>query len=108
MHPPLDRPHPDCEASIAQLKHCHATAGWYKYMGACNEWKTKMDQCLREEKQRLLDELKAELPERKQRQEEIVKKAFGKEITFSEYLEKDKEYRAAKAQTSSAAGGASS
>jgi hypothetical protein len=34
------------------------------------------------------------LPERKVRQEEIVKNAFGQTLTFSEYLRQDKEYQA--------------
>jgi len=102
MHPPLDRPHPDCEDVIAQLKECHATAGIYKYMGLCNDIKTAVDQCLRAEKKRLLDEMSKELPERKARQEAIVQRAFGKPVTFSEYLEKDKEYQAAKQKAAAA------
>jgi len=96
MHPPLDRPHPDCDEPIAALKHCHQTAGWSKYAGACNDFKVQMDQCLRAEKKRLLEELNRDLPGRFQRQEEMVKTAFGKTETFSEYLQQDKEYRAAK------------
>ena len=95
MHPPLDRPHPDCEDMIAELKQCHATSGLYKFLGACNDIKIHVDQCLRREKARLLDELKTELPERKERQEQIIKRAFGKDVTFTEFLAQDKEYRAA-------------
>ena len=93
MHPPLDRPHPDCEDVIRALRACHA-AGWRKYLGACNDIKVDLDKCLKGEKMRLLTEMNKELPERKIRQEEIVKNAFGKNMTFSEYLQKDKEYLA--------------
>lgn len=92
MHPPLDRPHPDCHEVIQELKDCHADT-WKKFTGGCNDIKTRLDICLREEKKRLLDELNKELPQRKLRQEEVIKQAFGKTMTFSEYLEKDKEYQ---------------
>lgn len=94
MHPPLDRPHPDCEEVIRELRYCHAQSGWKQYLGACNEIKFAMDRCLKAEKSRLLTEMNQELPERKIRQEEIVKNAFGKTVTFSEYLQKDEEYQA--------------
>ena len=93
MHPPLDRPHPDCADIIRALKECHAT-GWKKYLGGCNETKLALDQCFKAEKQRLLTEMNKELPERKIRQEEIIQKAFGKDVTFTEYLKQDKEYLA--------------
>ena len=102
MHPPLDRPHPDCGEVIAELKHCHATSGLYKYAGACNDIKTRMDQCLRREKKRLMDELNADLPQRLGQEEEIIKMAFGKDMTYSEYLAKDRERRAAKQQSGGA------
>ena len=98
MHPPLDRPHPDCGEVIAALKQCHATSGLYKYAGACNDIKNQVDQCLRHEKKRLLDELNADIPERLERQEQIIKMAFGKDMTYTEYLAKDRERRAAKQQ----------
>jgi COX assembly mitochondrial protein 2 len=94
MHPPLDRPHPDCEDAIRALRTCHLEAGWKKYLGACNAFKFAIDRCFKEEKNRLLADMDKELPERKVRQEEIVKNAFGQTLTFSEYLQQDKEYRA--------------
>ena len=92
MHPPLDRPHPDCNQVIEELRTCHAD--WkLKYFGGCNEIKVSLDRCLKEEKKRLLSEMDKDLPERRARQEDIIKTAFGKKETFSEYLQKDKEYQ---------------
>jgi COX assembly mitochondrial protein 2 len=91
MHPPLDRSHPDCEHVIAELKACHA-AGFSKWLGRCNDIKLALDKCFRDEKDRLLAELNREMPERRMRQEEIVKRAFGREQTFSEYLQQDRGY----------------
>ena len=93
MHPPLDRPHPDCQDEIDALRACHAD-GWKKYLGRCNDIKISLDKCLRKEKKRLLDEMNKDLKERKLRQEDIVKEAFGKQMTFQEYLKNDREYRA--------------
>jgi COX assembly mitochondrial protein 2 len=92
MHPPLDRPHPDCNEVIEELRTCHDN--WkLKYTGGCNEIKVRLDKCLKEEKKRLLAEMDKDLPERRARQEDIIKTAFGKKETFSEYLQKDKDYQ---------------
>jgi COX assembly mitochondrial protein 2 len=93
MHPPLDRPHPDCQDVIQELRDCHANSSWKKYLGECNDVKYRLDRCLKAEKQRVLDELNRDLDDRKKRQEEIIKVAFGKDVTFSEYLQQDKEYQ---------------
>lgn len=92
MHPPLDRPHPDCLEPIAALKECH-TDRWRKYTGGCNDLKTALDQCLKAEKKRLLDEMNIGLAERKRHQEDIIAQAFGKKETFREYLAKDPDYQ---------------
>jgi COX assembly protein 2 len=91
MHPPLDRPHPDCSEVIEELRECHESS-LRKYTGQCNEVKRRLDLCLKAEKTRIQDELNRELPDRQKRQEEIIKRAFGKDLTFSEYLQKDKDY----------------
>ena len=91
MHPPLDRPHPDCEDIIQALKDCHAN-GWKKYTGGCNDIKVEMDKCFKAEKDRLLKEMNRRLPAMRRKQEEIIKDAFGKQMTFQEYLQQDKEY----------------
>lgn len=93
MHPPLDRPHPDCQEVIQALQACHADT-WKKYTGGCNEIKVSLDQCLKYEKKRLLDEMNKDLPEQRTQQEEVIKKAFGKQLTFQEYLKQDKEFQA--------------
>lgn len=92
MHPPLDRPHPDCNDVIQELKTCHLNT-WKKYTGGCNDIKVRLDGCLRAEKKRLLEEMNQDLPERAIKREEIVKQAFGKQVTFSEYLQQDKDYQ---------------
>jgi COX assembly protein 2 len=93
MHPPLDRSHPDCGDVILALRACHDDT-WKKYTGGCNMIKVALDQCFKLEKDRLLKEMNKELPGKRDKQEEIIKKAFGKEMTFREYLQKDKEYQA--------------
>lgn len=93
MHPPLDRPHPDCQEEIRALKDCHAD-GWKKYFGRCNDLKLALDRCLKREKERLLDEMNKDLKEEKLRQEDMVKEAFGRQLTFQEYLQADRDYRA--------------
>jgi COX assembly mitochondrial protein 2 len=99
MHPPLDRPHPDCGEIIKELKVCHMTNTVTKYMGACNDIKFAMDQCLKAEKKRLLVNSNMELPQYYQvEQENLIKEAFGKKMTFQEYLQQDKEYLVATKQ----------
>ena len=53
MHPPLDRPHPDCQAEIDSLLACHKNFPFTKFMGACNELKTNLDACFKMEKRRM-------------------------------------------------------
>jgi hypothetical protein len=52
MHPPLDRPHPDCGLLIEALKACHTANPYAKFWGECNDAKALMDRCFREEKER--------------------------------------------------------
>ena len=105
MHPPLDRPHPDCQQEIDELKECHADP-WKKYTGGCNHLKVALDKCFKREKERLLNEMNKDLNERKQREQEIIAEAFGKTQTFAEYLEQDKEYQSElKKKQERAAGG---
>jgi COX assembly mitochondrial protein 2 len=53
MHPPLDRPHPDCSNFIESLNKCHSENEYAKFWGACNDAKAAMDICFREEKERV-------------------------------------------------------
>mmetsp|Transcript_18202 Transcript_18202/g.72840 ORF Transcript_18202/g.72840 Transcript_18202/m.72840 type:complete len:86 (-) Transcript_18202:126-383(-) len=51
MHPPLDRPHPMCDAVVRALKRCHTDHPNSKFWGACNDAKAALDLCLKEEKE---------------------------------------------------------
>ncbi len=51
MHPPLDRPHPECGECIIALKKCHADNQYAKFWGACNDAKAELDWCFRQEKE---------------------------------------------------------
>jgi COX assembly protein 2 len=92
MHPPLDRPHPDCVDVIQTLKVCHLDY-FKKFTGGCNDFKVAMDKCLKKEKKRILDELNVDLSENKTKEAELIKEAFGKKETFREYLKKDPDYQ---------------
>lgn len=94
MHPPLDRPHPDCEDVIAALKACHQDT-WKKFSGGCNAIKRALDNCFKVEKERLLQDLTRDLPEQRRHAEDIIQQAFGKKETFQEYLQRDAEYQKA-------------
>jgi len=52
MHPPLHRPHPDCEDAVAALLKCHEDHAIGKFFGACNERKRELDRCFKLEKER--------------------------------------------------------
>uniref|UniRef100_A0A7S3DN66 COX assembly mitochondrial protein n=1 Tax=Entomoneis paludosa TaxID=265537 RepID=A0A7S3DN66_9STRA len=92
MHPPLDRPHPDCQDVIKALKACHKDT-WKKYTGGCNEAKVALDQCFGREKKRLLAEENKDWGERQVQQQEIMKDVFGRQETYYEFLAKDPEYQ---------------
>jgi COX assembly mitochondrial protein 2 len=99
MHPPLDRPHPDCENIIQSLKQCHSEK-WRKFTGACNQVKVELDNCFKAEKKRLLDKMNEDLGEQQKQHEQMVKVAFGKSLTFTEYLKRSKAETADTAQKS--------
>mmetsp|Transcript_7587 Transcript_7587/g.9924 ORF Transcript_7587/g.9924 Transcript_7587/m.9924 type:complete len:105 (+) Transcript_7587:100-414(+) len=92
MHPPLDRPHPDCQDVINALKACHAHT-WKKFTGGCNNAKTELDHCFKAEKQRMLEEETKDWPERQKQQQELMKDLMGRQETFAEFLAKDPEYQ---------------
>ena len=50
MHPPLFKPHPLCKQEVEDLVHCHRDNPYLKFFGVCNDAKTSMDLCFREEK----------------------------------------------------------
>ena len=100
MHPPLDRPHPDCQDVIDALKACHEDS-WKKFTGGCNKAKFDLDKCFKAEKQRMLDEENQGWQERQQEQQLYMKDIFGRKETFAEYLQKDKDYQKAKERNGS-------
>ena len=51
MHPPLFRPHPQCQEEIKALLDCHKNNPWRKFIGECNDIKVQLDQCFRAEKE---------------------------------------------------------
>lgn len=91
MHPPLDRPHPDCQSEINALYHCHATTSKLKFWG-CNNIKFTLDRCLKDEKVRLLDEMNKDVVAKRAAEEKAYQMATGKALSFEEYLKQDKDW----------------
>ena len=50
MHPPLGRPHPECQKVVKLLISCHEDNPFTKYFGACNDHKAALDWCFKKEK----------------------------------------------------------
>ena len=50
MHPPLGRPHPECQEQVKLLVSCHENNPFKKYFGACNDHKAALDWCFKKEK----------------------------------------------------------
>lgn len=52
MHPPLTlHKHLACAEVIVNFRRCHEDHPVQKFFGACNDLKTQLDSCFREEKQ---------------------------------------------------------
>lgn len=50
MHPTLsEHLHPGCVEAIQALEDCHQANPLKKFIGSCNDFKTALDQCLRDE-----------------------------------------------------------
>lgn len=92
MHPPLDRPHPDCQEAIDELRSCQKTRSSFK-VWACNDLKLRLDDCFKAEKESILRDLNKDFAERRLAEDEQAAKSTGKNISFQEYLKKDKEYQ---------------
>jgi COX assembly protein 2 len=92
MHPPLDRPHPDCQGEIDALRDCHSTSSKVKFW-ACNEVKFSLDRCFRAEKERTLVEMNKNLDQVRRVEEAQAALSTGKNMTFQEFLAKDKDYQ---------------
>ena len=91
MHPPLDRPHPECQEEIIGLRDCHATENKLKFW-ACNDVKAKLDKCFREEKEKMLKHMNSNLDEKKKEEQAQAALAFGRKETFQEFLANDPTY----------------
>ena len=50
MHPPLFRPHPDCQEFVKALVACHEENNVMRWFGACNDAKAQLDKCFYMEK----------------------------------------------------------
>ena len=105
MHPPLDRPHPDCQDVVLALKNCHAENSKLLFW-KCNEAKYKLDACFKLEKARMLKELTQDFAQDRSKEDGLIKEALGQQMSFQEYLAKDKGY--AKARQDKAAATANS
>lgn len=103
MHPPLDRPHPDCQGKIDKLQECHENRSVVKFW-ACNELKYALDKCFKEEKARLLKHMNKDMHEKRKREDEAWADAAGHGMTFEDYLKQDKEYQDDLKKTSSRGG----
>ena len=91
MHPPLDRPHPDCQAMIDALHQCHAENSKV-FFWRCNKAKGQLDYCLKVEKERMLKELNKDFQQTRTKEDGLMMEALGQKMSFQEYLEKDKGY----------------
>jgi COX assembly protein 2 len=92
MHPPLDRPHPDCQDVINALKACHKDI-WKKFTGGCNDSKRALDICFAAEKKRQMVEVNKDWPDRQKKEQEVMKELLGKNETFDEFLARDPIYQ---------------
>jgi COX assembly mitochondrial protein 2 len=97
MHPPLDRPHPDCQEVIEALHRCHAQNSKV-FFWRCNDAKAELDKCLKVEKQRMLKELTKDFGKTRSKEDGMMTEALGQKMSFEEYLERDKGYSKAKQQ----------
>jgi COX assembly mitochondrial protein 2 len=91
MHPPLDRPHPDCQYEIKALRHCHETRPLWK-IWACNDIKDALDECFRLEKEKMLVEINKDTPAIRKVEEETLANAKGRTMSFEEFLKTDPTY----------------
>jgi COX assembly mitochondrial protein 2 len=91
MHPPLDRPHPLCQAEIDALKECHASQSKLKFW-QCNDLKFALDKCFKAEKQELLKTLNADYEEKRKREDDALQEAIGHKQSFEDFLKTDPTY----------------
>lgn len=92
MHPPLDRPHPNCHMIVEALRDCQRTRPTLK-VWACNDLKYQMDQCFRLEKEEMLKELNKDIVSKRAEEEAQAAISTGTNMTFEQYLKKDMKYK---------------
>mmetsp|Transcript_813 Transcript_813/g.982 ORF Transcript_813/g.982 Transcript_813/m.982 type:complete len:117 (-) Transcript_813:165-515(-) len=92
MHPPLDRPHPDCHDAIDQLRDCQGSRSFFN-ITACNGYKAAMDNCFKMEKAKLLKIINIGMHEKRKQEEDAWRDATGHNESFEEYLNRDQEYK---------------
>ena len=71
MHPPLHRPHPECEDAVKRLLECHTDNPVAKFFGACNDAKRDLDRCFKAEKEKKRAENARVARERRAKFEEL-------------------------------------
>ncbi|ETV79664.1 hypothetical protein H257_06917 [Aphanomyces astaci] len=49
MHSSLDKPHPECQALVDELRLCHAEHPYTKFVGSCNDIKAALNECFAKE-----------------------------------------------------------
>jgi COX assembly protein 2 len=89
MHPPLDRPHPDCQEAIQNLKKCHQTQSKWKFW-ACNDIKYELDRCFKSEKQEMLKRVNREFTEEHAEERKLVEQNW-EEYWIQKKIEKDEQ-----------------
>mmetsp|Transcript_25294 Transcript_25294/g.38950 ORF Transcript_25294/g.38950 Transcript_25294/m.38950 type:complete len:118 (-) Transcript_25294:310-663(-) len=94
MHPPLNRPHPECQNQIDKLQECHATKRFWN-LSACNIVKRQLDDCFKKEKENLLKSMNKDMMFKRQQEEDSFADAVGHKETFEEYLARDQDYQKA-------------
>ena len=98
MHPPLHRPHPDCQNAIEALEKCQQTRHWLNFF-KCNEVKAQLDRCFRKEKE---DMLKRENVHWAEKQEKIMRE-MGM-VSWEEHWRKEKEAKQNQATSANSKG----
>jgi len=86
MHPPLDRPHPECEDVIAAYKKCHRTHSKFLFW-KCDEAKRELDRCFKKEKENRVNEMMKESEELRKEEEKFM----GQSMSLDEYIKLEQE-----------------
>ena len=82
MHPPLDRPHPECMDIVQALKDCHAQKYSKLFFWRCNDLKVQLDTCFKTEKENTLKILNKDTFKIRNAEE----KASSHTMSFDDYL----------------------